>query len=229
MEEQKKELDLGAINFVGMDDNEYVRQDTTKQQIYLHHTAGNTSGVRCIQHWNNDKRGRVATCVVISGLDPKLSKNGQICQAFSSKYWAYHLGVRSEIFKAVGVPYKLLDKNSIGVEICNWGYLTQKGDKFYNYVGGVVPKDEVTELEKSYKGKTYWHRYTDEQIESVRQLLVFWNERYNIPITYNECDMWELSKGALRGEAGLYSHNSVRPDKLDIYPCPRMIKMLKQL
>lgn len=222
-------LDLSKINFVGMDDNEYIRVETEKQQIYLHHTAGNSSGVRCIQHWNNDKRGRVATCIVISGKDAKMSKDGEICQAYSSKYWAYHLGVKSDIFKAYGVPYKLLDKNSIGIEICNWGYLTERDGKFYNYVNGEVPKDEVTILDKAYKGKTYWHRYTDAQIESVRQLLVFWNERYGISITYNECDFWEVSKRALRGENGTFTHNSVRPDKLDIYPCPRMIKMFKKL
>lgn len=222
-------LDLSKINFVGMDDNEYLRVETEKNQIYLHHTAGRSSGVRCIRHWNDDKRGRVATCVVISGKDAKMSKDGEICQAFSSKYWAYHLGIKSEIFKSNGVPYKLLDKNCIGIEICNWGYLTEKDGKYYNYVNGEVPEDEVTILDKAYKGKKYWHKYTDAQIESVRQLLVFWNERYGISITYNECDMWEVSKRALRGENGLFSHNSVRPDKLDIYPCPRMINMLKRL
>lgn len=226
---EKKELDLSKINFVGMDDNQYIRVETDKHQIYLHHTAGRSSGVRCINHWNADKRGRVATCVVISGLDPKMSKNGEICQAFSSKYWAYHLGVSSDVFKAYNVPYKLLDKNSIGVEICNWGYLYEKDDKYYNYVNMEIPKDEVTILDKPYKGKKYWHKYTDEQIESVRQLLVFWNKRYGISITYNECDMWDISKRALRGENGLFTHNSVRPTKIDIYPCPRMINMLKQL
>jgi hypothetical protein len=227
--QRKKELNLSEINFVGMDDNEFIRVETEKKQIYLHHTAGNSSGVNVIRYWNNDKRGRVATCVVISGKDAKMSKDGEICQAFSSKYWGYHLGVKKEIFGAMHVEYKLLDKNSIGVEICNWGYLTEKDGTFYNYVNGVVPEDEVTTLETPYKRKRYWHRYTDAQIESVRQLLVFWNKRYGISITYNECDMWNVSKRALRGENGLFTHNSVRPDKLDIYPCPRMIEMLKTL
>ena len=227
--QSKKELNLSEINFVGMDDNEFIRVETDKKQIYLHHTAGNSSGVNVIRYWNNDKRGRVATCVVISGKDAKMSKDGEICQAFSSKYWAYHLGVKKEIFGAMDVEYKLLDKNSIGVEICNWGYLTEKDGTFYNYVNGVVPENEVTTLETPYKRKRYWHRYTDAQIESVRQLLVFWNKRYGISITYNECDMWNVSKRALRGENGLFTHNSVRPDKLDIYPCPRMIEMLKTL
>ena len=123
----------------------------------------------------------------------------------------------------------LLDKNSIGIEICNWGYLTEKDGEFFNYVGGKVDENDVTCLDKAYKGKRYFHSYTDAQIESVRQLLVFWNKRYGISITYNDCDMWSVSKRALRGENGLFTHNSVRPDKIDIYPCPKMINMLKQL
>ena len=46
----KKELNLSEINFVGMDDNEYLRIETEKNQIYLHHTAGNSSGVNCIRY-----------------------------------------------------------------------------------------------------------------------------------------------------------------------------------
>jgi len=29
--------------------------------------------------------------------------------------------------------------------------------------------------------------------------------------------------------SGIYTHNSVRPDKSDMYPCPRVIEMLKNL
>lgn len=229
MELQKRKLDLSKINWVGLDADQYVSTQTDKKQIYLHHTAGNSSGVNCIRYWNEDSRGRVATCVVISGKDARMSKDGEICQAFSSKYWAYHLGVRRSIFDANNVDYRLLDKNSIGIEICNWGYLTERDGKFYNYVGGEIDPAEVTTLDKPYKRHLHFHKYTDAQIESVRQLLVFWHERYGISITYNECDMWEVSKRALRGENGLFTHNSVRPDKIDIYPCPRMIEMLKQL
>lgn len=34
---------------------------------------------------------------------------------------------------------------------------------------------------------------------------------------------------ANRGEAGVFTHNSVRMDKVDIYPHPKMIAMLKSL
>ena len=32
-----------------------------------------------------------------------------------------------------------------------------------------------------------------------------------------------------KNEKGIYTHNSVRRDKSDVYPCPRLIEMLKNL
>jgi N-acetyl-anhydromuramyl-L-alanine amidase AmpD len=203
---------------------QYLREEHPKKQIYLHHTAGRSNGENTFKWWASNPE-RVATCVCISGIG---AVDGQIVQGFSSKYWAYHLGIKRSVFDAYGVPYTNLDKYSIGIEICNWGQLSFTGGKFYNYVGGEVPEKEVIKLDVPYKRHIYFHNYTDAQIESVRQLLVLWNQRYNIPLKYNE-DIWTVTQRALRGEAGVFTHNSVRADKVDIYPHPKMIQMLKSL
>ena len=203
---------------------QYLREEHPKKQIYLHHTAGRSNGENTFKWWASNPE-RVATCVCISGLG---AVDGQIVQGFSSKYWAYHLGVNRSVFDAYGVPYTNLDKYSICIEICNWGQLSFTGGKFYNYVGGEVPEKEVIKLDVPYKRHIYFHNYTDAQIESVRELLVLWNQRYGIPLKYNE-DIWTVTQRALRGEAGVFTHNSVRADKIDIYPHPKMIQMLKSL
>jgi hypothetical protein len=224
-------LDLSKIKQVPLSQTQYVKTETKKSQIVLHHTAGNSSGPGTIKMWNNDDRGRIATCITISGKG--LSRDtfdGEICQAFSSKYWAYHLGIKPDVFRAMGVPYKRLDPFAIGIEICNWGPLKLKADgKYYNYVNRVVPADQVCELPTPYKGHKYYHAYTDAQIESVRQLLVYWNKIHKIPLTYNEDNMWKVSEAALSGLPGVYTHNSYRRDKTDISPQPKMIEMLKSL
>ena len=225
------ELDLKKIKQVPLSEGQYVNEETKKLQIVLHHTAGNSSAPGTIKMWNADDRGRIATCVVISGKG--LSKDtfdGEICQAFSSKKWAYHLGIKPDVFRANALPYRSLDPLAIGIEICNWGPLTLKNDgKFYNYVDRVVPTEQVCTLEKPYKGYTYYHAYTDAQIESVRQLLIYWSKIHGISLKYNEKDMWEVSKNALSAVPGLYTHNSYRKDKSDISPQPKMIAMLKSL
>jgi N-acetyl-anhydromuramyl-L-alanine amidase AmpD len=206
--------------------SQYMQDEHPKKQIYIHHTAGNASAEGVFRGWMANEE-KIATCVAISGKG-KDCVDGQIIQGFPSSKWAYHLGLKADMFATNQVPYISLDKFSIGIEICNWGQLSLKEGKYYTYVNSVVPADEVCVLEKPYKGYRYFHNYTDAQIESTKQLLLSWKEKYNIPLTYNE-DIWDITKRALKGEPGVYTHNSVRKDKVDIYPHPKMIAMLKSL
>lgn len=204
----------------------YMQEEFPKTQIYLHHTAGNFNADNVVKFWAQSPED-VGTCVVIEGIGAG-GIDGEIVQAFSSKHWAYHLGLKESTFKKFGLPYRSLDKTSIGIEICCWGQLTLKDGKFYNYVNKEVPKDQVIKLDKPHRGFTYYHTYTDKQIESVRQLLVLWNLRYGIPLKYNP-DIFDVTPRALRNEPGVYTHNSVRYDKVDVYPHPKLIAMLQSL
>ena len=214
------ELDIAKIVQSRLSDDQYFQDIHKKTQIYLHHTAGGGNAVLVAKYFQQ-KEGRVATAFVIGD-------KGTIVQLFSSKHWAYHLGLKPEVFAEMGVTYRSLDKISIGIEICNYGPLTKRNGYYYNYVGGKVDYTQVTILDKKYKGHIYWQRYTDEQIESTRQLLVYLCDTYGISKEYNE-SIFDIDKRALKSENGIFTHNSVRHDKSDIYPCPRMIEMLKNL
>jgi len=222
-------LDTSKIKQVPLKGSQYIKEETLKTQIVLHHTAGNASGINTISMWDTDDRGRIATCVTISGPGAKGTHDGEICQAFSSKYWAYHLGIKPEVFKAYKISYQSLDRIAIGIEICNWGPITLKDGKYYNYVNREIPADQVTKLDTPYKGHLFYHKYSDAQIQSVKDLLLYWKDIYKIDLTYNYDQMFTVNTKALKGENGLYSHNSYRKDKSDIYPCPRIIAMLKTL
>ena len=216
-----KELNIQQVQFP---ENQYIKEVHPKKQIYLHHTAGGPDGVKTFSHWANNKE-RIATCVTISGPG---AVDGQIVQGFSSQHWAFHLGLKESTFQRFGVPYQSLDRISIGIEVCNWGHLTKKGNKFFTYVNRELPADQVIELEIPFKGQRFFHNYSDAQIESVHKLLLFWKEKYGIPLTYKE-NIWDISKEALAGVPGVYTHNSVRTDKVDVYPHPKLIQMLKSL
>lgn len=208
------------IRQISFPQSQYYTQKQNKKQIYLHHTAGGPKGEDVYRWWAKDP-GRVATCVVIS-------RNGEIIQGFKSDRWAYHLGVKTQHFKNMGLPYINLDKTSIGVEICNWGQLRYKEGKFINYVNREVPESEIIELNLVHRGYRYYQSYTEEQINSVKELLLYWGNFYKIPLNYNE-DIWDLTERAYKGEPGVFTHNSVRPDKVDAYPHPSLISMLKSL
>jgi hypothetical protein len=59
-------------------------------------------------------------------------------------------------------------------------------------------------------------------------MLRYWGGLYSIPISYNS-DIWDVNKRALNGDAGVFTHNSVRYDKVDVSPQPKLIQMLKTL
>ena len=208
-------MNLKQVKFNG-----YYKEEAPKRQVYLHHTAGSADGERQFQFWEADAV-KVATCVCVS-------RSGEVVQGFGSKYWAYHLGLGQKNFKAAGLRFVNLDKVSIGIEVCNWGWLKKDGDNFFTYTGTKLHKDRVIELEQPYRGQKYWEAYTPEQIEAVRELLVLWRDKYNIDMTYNQ-DIWDVTKRALSGQNGLYTHNSVRADKTDVYPHPGLVAMLKSL
>jgi hypothetical protein len=206
--------------------NQYFQEEFPKTQIYLHHTAGNPSATNVFLDWQSNA-SRIATCVAISGKST-FTTDGEIVQGFSSRHWAYHLGIKQDVFDDAKVKYQSLDRISIGIEICSWGQLTLRDGKYYNYVNREVPESEVCVLDKPYKGYKYFHDYTDAQIASVKELLLHWKEKYNIPLDYNQ-DIFGINQRALKGAPGVYTHNSVRTDKVDVYPNPKLIKMLQSL
>lgn len=213
-------LDITKIVQNRLSNDQFLQEEHPKKQIYLHHTAGGPSAVNVAKFFNSQE-GKVATAFIIGS-------NGTIVQCFSSKHWAYHLGLKSDIFSENKVTYQSLDKISIGIEICNYGPLTKRNGYYYNYLNTRVDYTEVEFLATKYKGHIYWQKYTDAQIESTRQLLVYLCDTYGISKKYND-SIFDIDKRALKGENGIFTHNSVRKDKSDIYPCPRMIEMLKNL
>jgi len=132
--------------------DQYVQEETEKKQIYLHHTAGNPDPFATFDWWASNS-DRIATCIVIGGRSTSGKwTDGQIVQGYSSKFWAFHLGLKSAVFESKRISYMKLDKISIGIETCNWGQLTLGSDGiFKNYVNRPVPESEVCELDKPFK------------------------------------------------------------------------------
>jgi len=222
-------LDINKIIQLNFGDDQYFREEVKKVQIFLHHTAGSTSAINTAKGWQGDS-SKVATAFVIAGnVKSATEKDGDIIQCFGSKYWGYHLGVKEEAFTAMKLPYIKLDSRSVAIETCNWGQLMKHADgTFVNYLNGVIPASEVTTLDKPFKGFTYFHKYTDAQIAALKDLLVYLCDKYQISKVYNP-DIFDITTRAFKGENGIFTHNSVRTDKWDIYPCPRMIAMLSSL
>lgn len=226
---EKKEyqlLDLNSIIQVDFPDNQYMKEQTAKKQIVLHHTVSG-QGVDGDISWWRQTADRVATAIII-GWD------GKIYQCFSTIYWAHHLGCKT-------ANNTILNKGSIGIEIDAWGglALNSADGKYYPAIWDTVKKKNIPNTkvkpianvqlyDKPFRGFSAFEKYTDAQIEAVRKLLVFWCAKYNISSTYN-ADMWDFSPKAMTGAAGVWTHVSFRSDKSDCHPQPELITMLKSL
>ena len=103
--------------------------------------------------------------------------------------------------------------------------MVKKGNKFITVYGNEVPASKVVELEKPYRGYKAYERYTDKQIATLKELIDFLCDRYGIDSSYNK-GMWDVSKDALNGKSGIWSHTSYRSDKSDCFPQKELIEAL---
>lgn len=232
-------LDIDKIIQYPLNIGQYTSMDASnkKRQIFIHHTAGGPNPYGVVDYWNHNKE-RVATPFIIAGTFIKNKagqswKDGDIVQCFSSKCYAYHLYVSSpgnkvpSKYKTLAID-QLLAEGSIGIELCNYGYITRKGEQYFNYTGAQVNENSIITYNSKFKGNIYYERYTQAQISSLKDLLVYLCDRYSIPKTYNP-DIWDVTERALKGEPGIFTHNSVRSDKSDVHPQPDLIEMLNSI
>ena len=190
-------------------EDQYYHSREKKTHIFLHHTAGG-SALSTIQWWNQTK-DRVGTAFIIE-------RDGTIYQVFESWQWAYALGVKGATD---------LEKASIQIEICSWGGLTIKDNKYFNYAGKEVRPENVVHAEGEYRGSKHFESYTGLQIVSLGNLLKHLKLEYSINIRPIP-KFWEYRdwKTLL---PGVWSHTTVRKDKQDIFPQAQLVDMLYHL
>lgn len=223
-----------------LEKGEYVEERTVKTTIYLHHTAGSHRADWTIDGWNKDRtanksRLRVATAFVIGGLDrngsDKDGMDGKVFRAYNEDFWASHLGLKA-------ANNNLLNKQSVGIEICNYGPITKSNSgKLLNYVNSELLPSQVCDLGYHFRGYQLHHKYTDKQIASLKELLLFLSGKYNIDLKKGlvpllgkpQGQAFELNNDALNGKPGIWSHTSVRKDKFDVHPQLELVAMLKSL
>ena len=213
--------------------DEFCNGPTSKEYIFIHHTAGWNNPYKVIDQWERDTRGRIATQFVIGGPHPKTSDtkhDGIVLQCFGDKNWAYHLGKNGSSH---------MHSHSVGIEVCNFGPLTKDGDKYYTWANTEVHANNVTDLGSKWRGYQYWHAYSDEQIEALKRTIHHISKIHDIDVDVGlnsflyEEDNFEAfgyKEDAYYGKVkGILSHSNTRKDKTDMYPCPRLVEMLKSL
>lgn len=216
-------LNISKIKWYPAPESEYHKAQFPKKQIVIHHTASGGDSKGDIDFLNKEA-GKVHVAFWID-------RNGTIWQAFSSKYYAPHLGVPTATFKKFKVDNTVdnLHKSSIGIELDSWGYLTLKNGKYVSYAGVEVKPENVITYPNLFLGQKYYEKYYKAQLLTLKDLLIYLAETFDISLEYNE-DMWTVSKDALSGKNGVYTHISYRESgKWDCHCQKELIDMLKSL
>lgn len=206
---------------------EYLVGPTKKDWLFLHHTAGWENPYNVITSWARDSRGTIATEFVLGG--PKITNgdtrwDGELVQAFPTGGYGWHLGTGNNV----------MHRNSVGIEVCNFGWI--KDGK--TYVNTVADPAQVVTLSKAFRGHKTWHRYSDKQIQVLKDWILFIANRDNIDVRKGLPELIK-QKGAdafdvfdikmCEKTPGLWNHTNVRRDKTDMFPQQELIDMLLSL
>lgn len=220
---------------------QYIDQKTKKRAIFLHFTAGWDNPYNVVNDWALDKRGPIGTHFVIGGENAQTLStkyDGEIVQALPNfDVYAWHLGIGN-------VP---LHRESIGIEICNFGPLTLKNGKFYNAYKREVNANCVFDLGKDFRGHRYYQRFTELQLQSVKTLVLKLANELDIDVRTGTQEFlknvdpfvaFDFNANVRNDniKTGLFLHTQVSPknkfghyEKWDCPPQPELIELIKQL
>ena len=207
---------------------EYLEGDYKNDYIILHHTEGGANPRTVVDWWAKDD-GKIGTEFVVGGQNCNTGStkyDGNVLRAFPEGCQAYHIG-------ASGSSY--MNKHSVGIEMCNFGYV-YKGK---TYIGTNVSSDQIISLNSSFRGYKDWHKYSDEQINAVKELLLYIANRDNIDL-HEGLYKWIKKEGSIKAFdfhqdaykgniKGLLTHANIRKDKFDCSPQPNLIDMIMTL
>lgn len=182
-------------------DSYYYATKTAKKSICLHFTVGyiksDTSSL-------STKDNHVSVSYVVD-------RCGRIYEMFPDTEWSYHLGSG-----AVG-GNGAMSKQSIGIEISNYGPLKLSGEILQDAYKNEYCK--VTETEyyyrQNYRGYEYFASMTDVQVDAVVALVKYLGRKHDIPMNFKPDDAPFASNAEALAFKGVFYHTNVRKDKFD--------------
>jgi N-acetyl-anhydromuramyl-L-alanine amidase AmpD len=194
---------------------DFVGEETRKDLVVLHFTAGRTAR-SAFDTWRKDPK-RVATSYIVDA-------DGTIYELFHPSFWASHLGI--------GKTHRH-DRRSIGIEIVNVGPLQPSSEdrailnwwppkskgaaEFTTKFCSLDETDRYVTAE--YRAMSHFASYPDVQVDAVAALVRGLCSHFSIATTLApqprrfECDV-----NSFAAFQGVCTHANFRADKWDIGP-----------
>ena len=214
-------------------------------QIYLHHTAGGQRSDRGEKTVSTFNKRKASTNTIIDA-------SGHIEYVVPWDHRAYGQGVEGSkiYYNTIGTSTEIQalgyfkwrgdlngTKNDKGEYWIRLGSVDENGKRSVTKIPlseGASPVDfDLKDI--TYKTYKIFQKYTQPQVNSCIQWIKNEMQTYNIKWHFDKEAYKEmfpkkgtLSKKATSGVPGVYSHNSVKKDKSDIYPDKALIIALKK-
>lgn len=147
--------------------------------IVLHDTADRLRPDDTIS-WFKDPKSKVSAHFVVA-------RDGSVTQMVPCDRAAWHAG------KSSWKGRSGCNNFAIGIEIDNPGKLARVGDHAVAWFGDKYPLTQCVELSTKAHGKGWWLRYTEAQLETVRELIQALLAAY--PTITDVAAHWEISPG----------------------------------
>lgn len=179
----------------------YYPADTTKKSICLHFTVGYImSDIEALSKPGN----HVSVSYVVD-------RAGRIYELFPDNNWSYHLGSGT-----IG-GNTALSKQSIGIEISNYGPLTMKNGKLYDAYGSVYCTAKETEFyeEHEYRGNKHYALMSPIQVAATASLVKYLATKHSINLDFVKDDEPFDDASTALNFNGVFFHSNVRKDKFD--------------
>lgn len=210
-----------------MPEGTYFKGPVKKQWIFLHHTAGGPNPYQVADMWARDNRGNVATEFILGGqsvANGDKKYDGDLIQCFPEGGYGWHTGTGNS----------LMHRNSVAIEVCSMGQIVNGK----TYVNTPADPSQVIKLAKPFRGFQYWHNYSESQLNTLKNWIIYCADKYNIDprvglVEYvkdkgaDGFDVLDVRKA--ESTPGLYTHTNVIRGKVDMYPHPDLIDMLLSL
>lgn len=182
-------------------DSYYYATKTAKKSICLHFTVGY---IKSDTTSLSTRDNHVSVSYVVD-------RCGRIYEMFPDTEWSYHLGSG-----AVG-GNGAMSKQSIGIEISNYGPLKLSGESLLDAYKNEYCKVSETEYyyKQSYRGYEYFASMTDVQVDAVVALVKYLGRKHDIPMNFKPDDAPFASNAEALAFKGVFYHTNVRKDKFD--------------
>lgn len=156
---------MGLIdeNSYKLTEKNYFKETYDKTQIIIGHTYRNN--MLHYAEWIyrlNGKNKKTATFTI--------NKDGKIYQHYNPSFYSSFIN-------------KEQDKASISIVLENVGWLRKDGisNKYLDWLGNEYKKQNEDVLNKRWRNYSYWDKYSNKQLESLKDLVTELCQEYNVP------------------------------------------------